>query len=85
MVLLQMVRDPADAPEGLDDIVEDKNLADHLSLDSRPASRLGTPKPAPPINPVLMSILQQERNRSPVGVEEVSTNIPTRDLQHGLG
>ena len=67
--------EPSEAPEGLDDIVEDKNLADHLSLDSRPASRQGTPKPPPAINPVLASILQQDREKSPVGVEEVSSDF----------
>ena len=54
------------------DIAEDPNPADNLSLDSRPGSQLGTPRPMPAVNPVLAALLAQDRQRTPLGVEEVS-------------
>ena len=60
-----------DSDGELADIVEDKNLADNLSLDSRPASAHRTPTPRHTVNPTLEALLQQDRKATPIGVEEV--------------
>ena len=59
------------------EIIEDENLADHLSLTSRPISvNQATPTPRHKINPNLVALLQNDREATPIGVEEIFDILP---------
>ena len=52
--------------------LEEDNLADHVMVESRPASQLGTARAPIVVNPVLAELLEQDkRNPDPIDVSEV--------------
>ena len=53
--------------------LEEENLAEHMSVDSRPVSQLGTARAPVIVNPVLAELLEQDKkNPDPIDVSEVT-------------
>ena len=60
--------------------LEEENLAEHMSVDSRPASQLGTARAPLIINPVLAELLEQDKkNPDPIDVSEVCVLLHRRE------